>query len=649
MKESEKEARQLGWITNPRALLEGLFEHAPVAFQIYGANGHCLLVNQAFRDLFGSEPPPEYNVLEDDVLERQGFLELVRRAFAGETIHVPPHWYDPRELRQLEVREGRRVGIAVTLFPLREPDGQVLHVALCIKDVTAELERQQAEAALRESEARYRSIVETTNDGIWLLDRELRTIFANARFASMVGLEPHAIAGAPIQELVHHDSLAAFMGSLQRIEGTATQCEVQLKSQAREELWVLLGSTPVSDSAGQFDGVLLVVMDVTQRKRLEMQLRQLQKMQAVGQLAGGIAHDLNNVLTPILSYTALMLAELERDHAMRQDVREVQRAAQRAAAMVGQLLAFSQQKVVQPQTVDVNARVRSVEKMIRPLIGEHIEVVARLGREPMVVFTDPTEVEQAILNLVLNARDAMPNGGRIVIQTARVELGEEEARKQGAAAAGAYVLLVVSDTGVGMDPETRARIFEPFFTTKSQRSGTGLGLATVYAIVTKYSGGISVESEPGRGTTFRVYFPSHMGRSAASSGEYALGRKTAGSETVLLVEDDEIVLRAIRAVLESQGYNVVAAGDAAQALELSESHPGPIELLLTDVVMPKMGGRELAERLTERRPETKVIFMSGYAADSTLRQRILEAGVPFIQKPFTPDVIALKIREVLDN
>jgi two-component system, cell cycle sensor histidine kinase and response regulator CckA len=506
--------------------------------------------------------------------------------------------------------------------------------------------RRSAEMALRETEERYRRIIETTNEGVWMIDTESRTTFVNARLASMLGWTAAEITGKPIDNFIHDDSLVAISENLARREaGAARQAEVRLKRQDGAELWVLLDSTPAFDGSGRYEGALAMVMDVTERKRLEEQLRQSQKMEAVGRLAGGIAHDFNNMLTPILSYASLMIADLEAGHAMRADLREIQKAAERATALVGQLLAFSRQKVVQLQPLDLNERVRSMEKMLRPLIGEHIELGVRLERKPAIVYADATEIEQVIMNLVLNARDAMPNGGKLSIETAHAEL--DEVHRGSAPTHGSHVMLIVSDTGIGMDAETQARIFEPFFTTKQQRKGTGLGLATVYAVVTKYQGSVRVFSEPERGTTFKIYLPRHLGKTAAVSGQYALAPSERGTETILLVEDDDAVRRTARVILRRQGYSVLEASSGSEALQISERHAGEIELLLTDVVMPGMGGRQLSERLAQARPQLRTLYMSGYTSDRALRQSILESSDAFVQKPFTPAALASRIREVL--
>jgi signal transduction histidine kinase/ActR/RegA family two-component response regulator len=523
--------RGLSAVADPLALLKGIFEHSPVALQVYKADGHCLLVNQAFLEIFGVQPPPEYNVLRDDLLEKAGFLGLVRRAFAGETIQVPAHWYDPRELEQVDVREGRRVGIEVTLIPLRDASGEVRHIATCSKDVTAELELRATLEALRLTEE---------------------------------------------------------------------------------------------------------------------QLRQSQKMDAVGRLAGGIAHDFNNLLSVILSCSEMLLEDSTPNDPKRGDLEEIKNAGLRAADLTRQMLAFSRQQVLAPKTLDLNEVIGSVNKMLTRVVGEDIEMRSVLGAQIGSVRADPGQIEQVLMNLVVNARDAMPRGGKLTIATTNVELDEAYARDHLGVAPGPYVMLSVSDTGVGMERATQARIFEPFFTTKANGKGTGLGLSTVFGIVKQSGGSVWVYSEPGAGTTFKLYFPHVNGEVESPWSTPAIAIVAGGTETILLVEDDQAVRAVSVSILRRAGYHVLEARGPGEALLLSEQHPVSIQLLVTDVVMPAMGGRQLAERITAGRPTLKVLFMSGYTDDAVLHHGVLESGVAFLQKPLTPDNLKRRVREVLD-
>ncbi len=389
--------------------------------------------------------------------------------------------------------------------------------------------------------------------------------------------------------------------------------------------------------------------EITERKQLEAQLLQSQKMEAVGRLAGGIAHDFNNLLTVIKGYSELLVEEVGGDGRLRRAAEEIDKAADRAALLTRQLLAFSRRQVLEPEVLDLNDVVANMDKMLRRLIGEDIDLVSvrrpGLGR----VKADPGQIEQVIMNLAVNARDAMPQGGKLTLETANVELDEVYARNHVAITPGSYVMLAVSDTGCGMDAETQARIFEPFFTTKELGKGTGLGLATVYGIVKQSGGYIWVYSEPGQGTTFKVYLPRLEEAVETAQPEREIVRPARGSETVLLVEDEENVRQLVRQTLEKNGYTVLEARAGAEATQLSAQHPGPIHLMLTDVVMPKMSGRELAERLALLRPGIKVLYMSGYTDNAIVHHGVLDPGTAFLQKPFTAADLGQKVREVLDS
>ena len=426
------------------------------------------------------------------------------------------------------------------------------------------------------------------------------------------------------------------------------QVEARLKRKDGSLIDVVLSVAPLLDAAGRPRGTIVVIADVTERKRLELELRQSQKMEAVGRLAGGIAHDFNNLLTVIIGRGEAVLGSLDRSDQSRWDIELMLTTAERAAALTRQLLAFSRRQVLQPKVVALHEVVGNVVPMLRRLIGEDIEIHTVSGPAPGRVRVDPAQIEQVIMNLALNARDAMPQGGLLMITTAAAELSDAQARRLGSIEPGRCAILSVSDTGAGMDEDTRVRVFEPFFTTKPMGKGTGLGLSMVYGIVEQHGGAITVESAPGRGTTFRIYLPRiDEDATEVEAAAHAEGAAR-GSETILLVEDEDEVRELVARMLQRSGYTVLAAPDPRAALDLSDRHPGAIHLLLTDVVMPEMSGRQLHDRLAVARPETRVIYMSGYTDEALGRHGVLEPEVVLLQKPFRFTELAQKIREALD-
>jgi PAS domain S-box-containing protein len=415
------------------------------------------------------------------------------------------------------------------------------------------------------------------------------------------------------------------------------------------EATVLLQLSPVHGPKGRIVGVATITHDVTQTRQLEEQFRQAQKMEAIGRLAGGVAHDFNNLLTIINGYSQILLATLpEHDKAVEM-VREINRAGDRAAALTRQLLAYSRKQILQPCDLDLNDLVRNLHRMLGRLIGEDVELVLAPAARPYRVKADPTQLEQVLMNLAVNARDAMPQGGKLIIETRQVVLDGGCTEEYAEIRPGAYVQLSVTDTGIGMDQRTQARIFEPFFTTKDQGQGTGLGLATVYGIVKQSGGHIRVSSEPGQGTTFKVYLPLLPDQAEKAPALPETADLPSGRETVLLVEDEDSVRELARLLLQRAGYTVLEAANGEEALAVSRRYGRSIDLLVTDVIMPKMGGRQLAEALASSYPRMRTLFLSGYTDDAVLRHGILRHDMPFLQKPFSVSSLAHKIRTVLDG
>jgi PAS domain S-box-containing protein len=529
--------------------------------------------------------------------------------------------------------------------------------------------REQSEL-LRRTEERYRAFIAQSSEGVSRLeidlpvpvtlpeDDQIDRLYTGARIAEcndamarMYGYkEARDLVGTALADLhdvadpANREQIRSFIRAGYRLSDSETR-EHAKDGRPRVFLNNVVGFVE--------DGHLVRVWgsqrDVTEQRNLEEQFRQAQKMEAVGQLAGGIAHDFNNLLTAILGNTQLLLRDLPPGDAMRGDVEEIRKASERAASLTRQLLAYSRRQMLQPEVLDLNVVVAEMEKMLRRLIGEHIALVTVLSPDLGAVRADPNQIEQVLVNLAVNAQDAMANvgGGKLTIETANVDLDDAFAQAHLGSVPGPYAMIVVSDTGCGMDATVRAHLFEPFFTTKEVGKGTGLGLATVYGIVKQSDGYISVHSEPGRGSNFKIYLP----RIAAPAGPAPAPAKSGpgrGTETILVVEDEPAVLALSRRALEAQGYVVLAASDPSAAMRLVELHGGTIHLLLTDVVMPGLSGRVLADRLAARRPGIRVLYMSGYPGDAVVQHGELPPGSAFLQKPFSPDALARKVRDVLD-
>jgi PAS domain S-box-containing protein len=542
--------------------------------------------------------------------------------------------------------QGGELHFLATIKRLAGVDGAPDTVCMGIADIT---ERKQAAEALRVSEARYRQLVDSSVQGM-LIRREETWVFANAAVARFLGHDgPEQLIGRSVWDVIapaERERLRGYVDARDRGAAVPVRYEVQMVRRDGKPAWADVSLTQVL-----WDGQpawLSTLMDITERRQLEEQLRQAQKMEAVGRLAGGVAHDFNNLLTAITGYTDMVREDLDPGDPHRADLDEVRGAADRAAALTRQLLAFSRRQVLQPQVLDLNEVVRGLEKLLRRIIGEDVILDARLTPDLPGVRADPGQIEQVIVNLAVNSRDAMPGGGRLTIETSQVSLDQEYADSHPGVRPGRYVLVAVTDTGQGMDQETQLHAFEPFFTTKTSGKGTGLGLATVYGIVRQSEGHVAAYSEVGVGTTMKVYLPEVEGAAESLAPHVTETPAPSGAETVLLVEDEEGVAKLARKVLERQGYTVLRARDGAEAVALGQAHPGLIDLLVTDVVMPGMGGPEAADLLRRLRPALRILFMSGYADQAVTGHRILDPSVPYLQKPFTPEALARKVRDVLD-
>ena len=516
--------------------------------------------------------------------------------------------------------------------------------------------RQAAEQRLRQSEQRYRGIVETTSEGVVLIGAAGAIDYANAQFAALVGQTPRGVHGRTFADLVvprHRPLLFAALVAVQdrgtqhiEVELTPADCPLGDVPGRTVHAQIALTASADADNAG---GALAMVANLTERRKVEAQLRQSQRLDAVGQLAGGVAHDFNNLLTVIDGYAALLLGEVEGP--ARRDVTAIRDAAERAAALTRQLLAFSRTQEIQPRAVDVNELVDGIEDMLRRLIRENVQIVVRTDAQDAIVWADRGQLEQVLINLAVNSRDAMPDGGRLTISTERALLAPATPRDGGLGAPGIaglaeHILLTVSDTGVGIPDDVRGLIFEPFFTTKEPGQGTGLGLSTVYGIVRQAGGQVFVDSVRGIGTHVRVYLPASTSSPAATSPGRTADRIAGGRGTVLLVEDDDAVRRLSERILLMAGYDVLTAADGWEALELAADAPG-VDILVTDVMMPRMNGRQLAERLRRDRPGLPVLFVTAYHRGILTTTPLTTQGTGHLEKPCTPAVLTEKISELL--
>src|ERR1041384_5979566 len=530
--------------------------------------------------------------------------------------------------------------------------GETKALAILANLAAPALESARHYRRMQETERRYRSIFENAVEGMFQTTPSGKIIEANPAMAAILGYESPEELIESISDLgaeVYVDSKARkrFLAEIEA-QGLIKGFEAQMYRKDGSRIWASVGARAIYDESGdelRFEGG---IEDISERKLLEEQLVQSQKMEAIGTLAGGIAHDFNNLLTAIIGYSQLAASRLNEDDRMFKEIEEIRKAGTRAAELTKQLLVFSRKEVLQLRVMDLNTTVENVGKMIRRVIGEDIELVTSLDPELGRIKADPGQIEQVIINLAVNARDAMPQGGKLIIETGNIILDEEYTRLHFRVQPGAYVMMAVRDTDFGMEAETQSHIFDPFFTTKEPGKGTGLGLSTVYGIVKQSDGDIWVYSEPGRGTTFKLYLPCVERRAEESDYQESPAIIPRGTETILLVEDEALVRNLAALVLREQGYEVLESSSGEEALRIARYYHGSIHMLLTDVVMPKMSGKELSEQIKLIKPDISVLFASGYTDDAVVHHGVLEADMQFIQKPFTPNTLANKVREVLN-
>jgi len=614
-------------------LLQAIVDAEPECVKLLEADGSLRMMNPAglrmieadrFEDVHGK---CVYPLVADE--HRAAFRALTERAFSGESGTL--------EFRIVGLK-GTPRWLETHVVPFRDGHGTVAAALGITRDTT---DRRLADAALRESERNFRMLFEQATDGIFICDDDLRFLDVNPAACRITGYTREELLTLGV-----HDMLAPGEPSLARdLPGFSTGQVVTIEHPAvRKD-----GSRYIAEVTAKRlpDGrVQSFVRDVTERLALQAQLLQAQKMESIVRLAGGIAHDFNNLLTVINGTADLAIAGHHGGSPLRQDLEQIRQAGERAAAMTRQLLAMSRQQLLQPEVLDVNTIIRDMQGMLQRLIGEDVSLHLALAKNLGHIRADPSQLEQVILNLAINARDAMTNGGTLTIETRDVATAALAHRP---ILSGPHVMLAVRDTGVGMDEAARKRVFEPFFTTKEVGKGTGLGLSTVYGIVRQSGGSVWVDSRPGAGTTFTIYFPRIEGAVEARRTPVPAPRDADGNETVLVVEDEPAVLTLSRRILEGAGYRVVTAANGVEALQLLERLTEPLHLMLTDVVMPGMNGRELATRVARLRPELKVLYTTGYTTDGLLRRGVIDATSHIVTKPFTARELRRKVREILDS
>jgi len=599
---------------------------------------------------FGEEEILGRNVVGTIVPEKESsgrdLAEMIR------DISRHPERYATNENENV-LRSGERVWVAWTNKPILDPDGKLAEI-LCIgNDIT---KRKRAEERLAESEVKYRTLVEGMSEAVMQVDNDDVVQFVNPQFCQMIGYREDELLGRVGYEIYfdpEEQELIRRKNSLRR-EKASDAYETRMRKKNGEEVLVRISGSPVTDAQGNVVGSIGVITDITAHKLLEAEFLQAQKMEALGRLAGGVAHDFNNLLTSIMGYSDLLAKKLAEDDPsgpLRRYADNILSSANRAAKLTQQLLSLSRRHAFQMQVLDLNGIVAEVERILRGLIGEAIELTIHTERTLGRVKADQVQIEQVLMNLAINARDAMPRGGQLTITTANVVLDESFAQRWSNFTPGPYVMIAVSDTGHGMDAEVQSHLFEPFFTTKDKGKGTGLGLSTAYSIVKQTGGHIVVESAPGKGSAFKIYLPRTEEPPAplpSPQPQPVEAKLPRGVETILLAEDEETVRSLAREVLRSAGYTVLEAENGEEALKVAGSHPGSIHLLLTDVIMPRLGGSELARRLQPLRPDMRVLFMSGYTDGDISSYGGLGSEPSLLQKPFQPIVLARRVREVLE-
>jgi len=662
LRSQEQSRRATAALQEAEAKYRQLVEQVPAISYVAetGAFGPFLYLSPQVKTILGYDP-------QDCLADSRFWWEHLNPEDQPRAL-LEDSWEEGR-LFQMEYRmrrhDGEEIWVRDEAIIVRDPTtGKRLTRGLLV-DIT---EQKSAQKALGESEERYRTFVSQSSEGIYRMEHEppipchLSTdeqlawgykygymAECNDAMARMYGrASAQELIGKGLSEfLILHDPVTRhFMERFIR-GGYRISDEESIEMDAQGQRRIFRNTMVGTIIDGHWVRTWGITRDITDRKYLEEQLRNAQQLEAIGRLAGGVAHDFNNILSIIMGHAQLLLATGVEERS-RTGLEQMQRAAERAASLTQQLLAFSRKQVLQPKVLDLNESVTDVEKMLSRVIGEDIELIAKLHPSLMMVKADPSQLEQVLINLAVNARDAMPQGGKLSMETSNIELQTDEARDLDLAP-GFYVMLTVSDTGNGMDPVTLTHAFEPFFTTKPMGKGTGLGLSTVYGIVKQSGGGIRVESEPGRGTSVLIYLPATETDRSRQAGRLTASSVAGGMETILIAEDEPDLRELTRIFLEAYGYKVLEAGSAEEAIRIADEFHQPIHLLLTDVIMPGMSGRQLAEKVLSQNPNTKIVYMTGYTDDMIVQHKVLEPGVQLLQKPFTKAELALKVRSTLDE
>jgi two-component system, cell cycle sensor histidine kinase and response regulator CckA len=629
-------------LRDSETLYRTLGEAVPDFVWSCGADGQQRFVNQRWIDYTGlteDSPAIPGNVLHHP----EDFPRLVE---IWKVAHAR------REPFEAEFRFRRHDGVyrwfMTRAVPVKDAEGNITEWVGTTTDIH---ERKQTEDALREAHAFRERVIDSAVFGVGALDMEGRFTLVNRRMAEIFGYPAEEVLGQPFSLVLPEEDVPhvteLFHQTVQH-GAIAYNAETRIRKKSGEEAHVVFGWSPIR-AEGKIVGLVGTAEDTTEKKRLENQLLEAQKLESVGRLAGGVAHDFNNMLTAIIGYAELIEEECPLDNQAQEYLKNVTLAAEKASNLTQQLLAFARRQVIEPKTLNLNDLILSLDKLLRRLIGENIELVILPEENLHAVKVDPGQFEQILVNLIVNARDAMPHGGKITIETDNVTLDAEYARHHEGTIPGDYVMLAVSDTGVGMEEGIRLHIFEPFFTTKAKGRGTGLGLATVYGIVRQAGGHIWLYSEPGEGTTFKIYLPRTMDPPEAVAVPLSIPRQQGGSETILLVEDEPAVRALAVQTLRARGYQVWEAANGEEALRIARGREQEIVLLITDVIMPQMSGKELADHLQALYPNLKILYASGYTENTIVHHGVLDAGIAFLSKPFTPSLLAQRVREILDN